>query len=166
MKLVPLKNMTQGRLVFPDLRDMNFEVGETKRVPPAMLSHPSIARRLGKGKELSTPENTDKHIPKVTEPKAPDSTPAMPPEKKAKPVEPIADLKKAPVLEEEPKGEPAGDPLREAFLAGPGITESNVSAIMDEFPSIKDLSGTSREKLLNLGVSKFFVKKLLEWATK
>ena len=179
MKLVPLKNETTGRLVFPDLKEMNFEVGETKRVSPAMLTHPSIARRLGK--ELSAPEQSEVVVPKVEEPKAPESPPSKPADIEPEPDEPIAVGEDSPADTEpepdeptaavndsssdpEPEDETAGVSLREAFLAGPGITDANVDAILNVYPTKSALVEATKRNLNDLGVAKSFTKKLLAWA--
>lgn len=162
MKLVRLENVTQKRLVFPDLRDMDFEIGEIKRVYPTLLSHPSIARRLGT--DLRTPEQTEEPAPKVEEPKAPESPSSSPAETEPESTEPIAGDDGS-TSDQEPEDETAGESLREAFLAGPGITESNVDNVMVMYPTKDALAEASKADLVELGVVKSFTKRLLRWAT-
>lgn len=160
MRLVPLENISGSRLVFHDIRDFDFEPNETKRVHPAMLEHPSVKRVLGKS--LRVPEIT-KEAPKVEEPKAPESLPSKPVKIEPEPTEPIAG-EAASILDMEPEEETAGESLREAFIAAPGITESNVDAIMAKYTTIGDLADATQKDLQRLGVAKSFTKKLIRWA--
>jgi len=163
MKRVPLKNITSERLLFPDIRDFDFDVDEIKRVQPAMLEHPSVKRRMGTALKVVS-EQTEDEAPKVVNPTAPESPPSKPA------VElPLADEPTAAVEEptgSEPEDETAGDTLREAFLEGPGITDSNVDAIMAEYPTLEALAGATKADLVDLGVAKSFAKKLRSWASK
>ena len=162
MKRVPLKNITSERLLFPDIRNFDFDIEEVKRVLPAMLEHPSVKRRMGTALKVVS-EQAEEEAPKVVKPTAPESPPSKPAVAPPPADEPTAAVEEP--AGSEPEDETAGESLREAFLAGPGITDSNVDAIMDKYPTLEELSGASKSDLVELGVAKSFAKKLRYWAS-
>jgi hypothetical protein len=158
MKRKPVTNITRGQLVFPAIRDFNFESGETKRATPAQLSHPTVKPYIGRQLVLGTDEET---TPKA-EPEAPVSPPSLPAETAKPEPEPIAS-EPVEVLDQEPEVG-AGETLRDQYLAAPGITESNVDDILAMYPSLDRLAGASKDDFISLGVAKSYAKKLVEWA--
>lgn len=159
MKRTPVKNVTPKQLVFPAVRDFNFDVGETKRATPAQLSHPTVKPYIGHG--LTTLGEADVAAPKV-EPIAPVSPPPEPPVVDESTSEPIASESNDTLDEEPIVG--AGEPLRDKFLAAPGITESNVEDILAMYPTEDELASATKDDFLTLGVAKSYAKKLVEWA--
>ena len=184
MKRVRLRNDSGTIMVFPDMRDLTFAVGEVKAVLPAVAKHPSVARKIGPGGLT----DLGQAAPVTTAPKkAPESPSSLPPVLTPTPSEPIAREPEETAVEpedaivesaeepaeevvEEPSEEVVEEPaaettgLRDEFLAGPGITESNVDAIMEAYPKFSDLAEASKSSLQKLGVAKSYTKKLLSWA--
>jgi len=192
VKRVRLRNDSGTIMVFPDMRDLTFAVGEVKAVLPAVAKHPSVARKIGPGGLT----DLGQAAPVTTAPKkAPESPSSLPPVPTPTPSEPIAREPEETAVEpedaivesaeepaeevveepseevvEEPSEEVVEEPaaettgLRDEFLAGPGITESNVDAIMEAYPKFSDLAEASKSSLQKLGVAKSYTKKLLSWA--
>jgi hypothetical protein len=65
---------------------------------------------------------------------------------------------------QEPAPEMAGKSLREILIEGPGVTESNVDAILEAFASTEALASASKDQLTDLGLSSSSAKKLISWA--
>lgn len=159
MKLLKLTNDSNKRLNFPirgpDGKRLTFEVGETRFVSPATVQHPTVSPYIGKGLTLAGQE--------------------MPKKKELPPVAPPMETKVAPTSEnepstEEPLSEPeepadnAADELRDLYVEAPGITESNVDAVLDYFPTPRSLAEATEDDLLELGVSRTYVKRIKKWA--
>jgi hypothetical protein len=167
MRLVPLRNDSGSRLVFQELLDVDgtilvFEVGQTKNVAPATVAHPAVRRYIGrgltKGEDNSAPKKAQQAPPRA---ETPIPLPAT------EPVDEPADelVEESTVSEpEEPADSIGTDTLRETYLRAPGITEDNVDDTLEAFPTPEDLSGATKNQLIDVGVSKSYVKRLKQWA--
>ena len=165
MKFVELTNVSPEGLRITQVR-LYFNPGETKKVHPATVKHPSVQQYIGSKLSTDTKQKA--------EPIAPDTQPA--PEPAPEPVP--EDIQPSEVPVEEPVAEPATETeeapvdteagesgnLRELYISAPGITEENVEAVLAAFPSVADLAGTTKKALQDCGVSKNSAKRVLEWA--
>jgi hypothetical protein len=185
MKMSDLRNDTGARFSIPQIRGLVFEPGETKKVHPATVLHPAVSRHLGKGLTLVEPTQMKVEpsapVPSAVAPSAvskvviepvpvkqPEPTPQPEPEVIPEPVV-------VPELVVEPQPEPqvetpkvveetAGINLRETYLLAPGVTETNVDALLKACPTLEKLANANREKLCDLGVSVSYTKRLKTWA--
>jgi hypothetical protein len=160
MKLVYLKNVTNCRKIYPQVRNargriLSFEPGETVPVTPAAVKHPTVSLAIGKGLELVGDEKSKQ--PAI-------ETPASPKAVVAVPTLPIEVNKEETITDSSEPTMPAGS--RELYLTAPGVTEYNVDNILTSFPTLVDLSEASKDILIDeCGVSKAYAKRLLTWAT-
>lgn len=160
MRLVEIKNVSGEHINIAQVRGLSLGPGETTKVHPATVKHPAVARYIGRGLELVEPKTGDvaKEEPKAPEPPAPE-----PPKAPSPPPEPIATEEEK---VEEVKEDTASGSLRETFVStAPGITESNVDAVMEAFPSIEALAAADKSALIDAGVSSAFAKRLIAWAS-
>jgi hypothetical protein len=164
MNLIALTNTSDLRLRISEVR-LTFEPKETLMVYPATVQHPAVRKYIGGYLKQETQVTLNK-----VEPKAPETASV---ERVATVVQPIAEESVAAPVEttettevesEVPANEGESGDLRASFLAVPGITAANVDQIMEVFPTPSDLSTADRDMLLECGVSKNQVSRVLAWA--
>jgi len=156
MKNVPVKNTAEVRIIIRTIRDedglpLSFGPGEEKGVPEAVLTHPAMKRYLGGTNPLQLVEAgaaKKKAAPAPTPPPPP--PPEDPPEEEDE--------------EEEEDDEEEEEDLRALYLSAPGITENNVDAVLEAYPTLEELVDAEEDGLVDCGVSKSFVNRVLEWA--
>ena len=165
MKYAKLTNLSSARRAYSGLRDgsgrgLVLDAGETKPVHPSVVNDPRI----------KAAEEAD--VLKVELPgdaPAPVKRPAAPP-KEETPEEPKTEPEETEPEETEPEetepdeAAPADPALRELYVEAPGITEKNVDAVLEAFPSIQDLADAEEDALVAAGVSKSFAGRVLEWS--
>lgn len=168
MKLVPLENISGKRLVFPirgiDGKRLVFDAHETKYVSPATVKHPAVSIFIGGGLKVVGNETQEKEVPKPKE-LVPTTLP-----KESAPVptsenEPSTDDEQS--EPEEPVDTSAGEvseDLHDLYVSAPGITDSNVNAVLDSFTTVTELADASEHDLLEAGISRSYVKRLRKWA--
>ena len=161
MKFPALKNVTNKRITITQVRGLGFEPGEIKKVHPATASHPAVSRLIGNGLTLVAGE-----VQKV-EPKAPAKPQTQPAEPTPEPVvEPNADTTPEPEETVTPDPTPVveddGD-LRDKYISAPGITDANVDAVLEAYPTMDALKEATKDALLDCGISKNQTKRLLAW---
>jgi hypothetical protein len=155
MTLVEVRNDSGARLAIPAIRGLVFEKDEVKKVSPATVKHPAVSQYIGRGLTLVTSSQGE-------EPKAPIPTAAVSPKPAAPAAEPTP-APEPPVMETQK--ETAGN-LREAYLAAPGVSDENVEAILNAFPTFKDLADAPVSKVQEVsGLSKSASKRLQTWAS-
>jgi hypothetical protein len=162
MNLCKVKNVTASRLVILAVRErdgqpITFEPGECKQMMPATVNHPAVSVHIGRGLQLVEAQIEEvKEVPKTKVLEVAIS-PAPPPAPKveAPVVEPVVE---APVIQEAP-ATPVG-----SYAHAPGITESNYSAILEEYPTLADLAIANKDMLTKIGMTKYGAKKLIAWA--
>lgn len=192
MKLVPLTNISGAKLRIVEAR-LVFEPGQTKKVHPATVQHPAVQKYIGGLLKQGTQETIAKAEPKapVAPPAAPlvvnpqvsqpnagneeetplvDETTVDDTEVIKVPVEnevPVED--EVPVDEDENVNdndsavEESGN-LREVFLSAPGITDKNIETVLETFDSIELLAAAEEDDLTSCGISKGYVKRVIDWA--
>jgi hypothetical protein len=152
MKYVNLTNTGTSRLDFPGLTDgsgkpLVFEPGATKAVHPRVALHPVL-----RGLKVETGE------PVKEAKKAP--VPVAAPVVVAEP-EPAPE----PAPESEPEPTPAVvEDLRDLYLSAPGITDGNVDAVLEKYPTLDMLKAATKEDLVDCGISKNASKRIKDWA--
>ena len=179
MKFVEVRNDSGKQLSIPAIRGLSFLPGEVKKVTPVTVKHPAVSQYIGRGLTLVTSSQGE-------EPKAPIATatvPAVVPEvvPVAEPeVVPVAEPEEVPIVETvtptvepmptpeppqmESQKETAGN-LQEAYLAAPGITEENVQAVLDAFPTFAELIDATVSAVQEAsGLSKSASRRLQTWA--
>lgn len=165
MKLVEVRNDTGTQLSISAIRGLVFLPGEVKKVTPATVKHPAVSRYIGRGLTLVTSSQGE-------EPKAPTPVIAV---AAAEPVmAPVEVMPAAPAPEPMPAPEPpemesqketAGN-LQEAYLAAPGISEENVQAVLEAFPTFADLANAQLSAVQDAtGLSKSAARRLKDWAS-
>jgi hypothetical protein len=65
---------------------------------------------------------------------------------------------------EEPAPETAGKTLRDVFTEVPGVTETNIDLLLEAFDSVESLANSTKDALVDLGLSASASKKILSWA--
>lgn len=163
MKFVELINDSGNQLNVTQVRNMNFALGESKKVSPETARHPAVKRYIGRGLSVVTSEGEEAKV--VEEPKAPAPAPEKPKVEPPPVVEPIADETVVEEPTEEEPQESDGTDLRDVYLTAPGITDENVDAVLDKFPTYDELAQASKTALTKLGVSKSYASRLKGWAT-
>jgi len=163
-----LRNTSGKRLNFPirgsDGKRLRFEVGEEKFVTAATVKHPAVSTYIGKGLQLVEDDSSTAPKTKELEVEAPPAPPKTP--------EPEPTSENEPSTDEEPGDteEPADaknavtDDLRELYLSAPGITDENVDAILEAFPTVAAIADASRDILVEAGVTLSYAKRLRNWA--
>lgn len=191
MKFVEIKNVSKDCITVNQIRGFRLAPNESMKVHPATAAHPAVRRYLppqGSSLELVTPgvrtAEVEPIAPAIPQESAPEElvavveeavveTVAVEPETVAAeviedavaPVADVPDEEPAAVdAPEEPVSEMAGKTLRETFIEGPGVTESNVDVLCETFASVEALSTASKDALLDLGLSSSASKKLIAWA--
>ena len=162
MKTIPVINEAKAKIVVRAILDDNgiplqFPAGVATPVLEKHLENPALKRYLRPGLLVAqtggaTPKAAPKPEPKKPEPKPepkPESAIALPSEDT-----------KSWVMEDEKEEED----LRDFYLDAPGITEKNVEAVLKAFPTLDDLAEADEDTLIDCGVSKSFVGRVLEWA--
>jgi hypothetical protein len=187
MKFVEIKNVSKDCITVSQIRGFRLAPGESMKVHPATAAHPAVRRYLppqGSSLELVTPgvstaevEPIAPAIPQESAQEAPvavveeavvETVTVEPATVAAEVIEdaaaPAEEMPAAEEAQEEPAPEMAGKTLRETFIEGPGVTESNVDALCEAFASVEALSEASKDALLDLGLSSSASKKLISWA--
>jgi hypothetical protein len=161
MKLCRVKNVTESRLIILAVRDrdgqpISFDPGECKQMLSTTVNHPAVSVHIGRGLQLVEGQVSVEEVPKQKVLEVAIS-PAPPPAPKveAPVVEPVVET---PVIQEAP-----ATPV-EAFVDAPGVTEKNLSAVMEMYPTIADLAGADKDSLAKLGFTKYGAKRLIAWA--
>lgn len=154
MKFMELRNDSGKRIAITAVRGLVFIPGEVKKVSPATVKHPAVSSYIGRGLTLviSTPgEEPIAPIPTVTKSPEPETVVAEPTP------EPEPSVMEAPME--------TADALQEAYLAAPGVTEENIQAIKNAFPSPSDLVNASLADIQDAaGLSKSASRALKSWA--
>lgn len=162
MKYVKLVNLTANRLSFSGLRDGN---GRPLRIEPQgfALVHPQVPKHSkvkglvgtmlkvvepGKKVEVSAQKAPVKEKPKVK----------APVDKKSE-----EKSEKKPEKSEDDNEDKVQD-TSEWYLEAPGITEKNVDAVREKFPTSDDLAAAKERELVDCGVQKSFAGRVIEWA--
>lgn len=157
MKFVEVRNDSGKQLSIPTIRGLSFAPGEVKKLSPVTVTHPAVSSYIGRGLTLVASKGEEPKAPIPTV-KTESPKPVAPKPAEPKPAE------EPPVME--PPKETAGD-LREAYLTAPGVTEDNVQAVLDAFPTLAELSDASISALQDaIGLSKTASRKLKDWASK
>ncbi len=162
MKMVELKNVSIARISVAQVRGLALNCGETVKVTPATLMHPAVDKYVKSG-AFKVMGNIDKDVTKE-EPKAPAPPKPVAPTPAPTVSEPEATAEEAPQADEV-TDEATGMNLRETYVSAPGITDSNVDAVLEAFPTQKELATASTDALVEAGVSKSYTKKLRKWAS-
>jgi hypothetical protein len=168
MKFIPIENITKARVVIrtilgEDGLPLTFAPGEVKDVLESVARHPALQRYIGRA--LKAPPMTPKVV--APSPKAVIPPPVVaPPPKVVVPPPVVEPIVEEPVVEEETsKEDDSNEDNRDLYLEAPGITEKNVDAILEVYPSLADLAVAEDDALLDCGVSKSFITRVLEWAS-
>lgn len=153
MKNIRVKNTHGVRIIVRTLKGddglpLSFGPGEEKDVSEALMAHPVLKRYFGEGRPLQ-----------VVQAGAVKKTPAPAPA-------PTAPVEKTPPSDPEEPEEPEEEKedLRDVYLRAPGITENNVDEVLEAFPTLEELADADEADLIDCGVSKSFVNRVLEWA--
>lgn len=150
MKLKPLENYSENRIAIgqvrgADGRPFSVEPGEVGYLTPAAYAHPLVKRFLGAGLR----DYVESAPPPADEPE-----PIAPP-----------DLDEGKDVRDDGDDEDEGDDTRALYITAPGITEGNVDAVLEAFPTLDELANAEKDALIEAGVSKSFTSRLLEWTT-
>jgi hypothetical protein len=154
MKSVPVKNHAKAKIVVRAILDddglpLQFPADKVTPTLEKHLEHPALKRYFENGLlALEGEKPAKKKAAQAPAPKKPETPPPPPPEDPP----------------EEDPDEEEEDELRELYLDAPGITESNVDAVLEKYPTLDELISADEDDLLDCGVSKSFVKRVLEWA--
>lgn len=161
MKLCQVKNVTESRLVILAVRDrdgqpISFEPGECKQMLSTTVNHPAVSVHIGRGLQLVEGQVSVEEVPKQKVLEVAIS-PAPPPAPKVEaPV--VAPVVETPVIQEAP-ATPVG-----AYANAPGVTEEDISAITEMYPTIADLAKADKDALVKFGFTKYGAKRLIAWA--
>jgi hypothetical protein len=168
MKFVELTNTSGKRLTFPvrgaDGKKLVFEPGDKKNVSPATVQHPAVSRYIGQGLEV---DGDSAAMPKQKEPETAPAPPPAPPAEPTSETEPSEDEPEGDPEEpaDEPAGETEGVDTKALYVSdGPGVTEDNIDAVFEKFPTVEALAEASKTALTKVGVSKSFTSRLIDWA--
>ena len=173
MKFTELQNYTDGRIAITQVRGLVFSPGEIKKVHPNTVKHPAVRVYIDNGLRVvtegaaptqepkapvqTTPAPVDPPAPEVSDPSE-DAAPAAP-EDTAPDAAPEAGDDSATQSNDASSGD-----LRDLYVSAPGITESNVDAVLEAFPTVETLKEASKNALVDCGVSKNQAKRVLSWA--
>ena len=170
MKLVKLRNKTSETITITQVRGLSIAPGEVKPVHPATVTHPAVSPYIpgsleivGDGAVVPKPKVGDV---KKAEPKAPEAPPSNDTDNAPANEETETSDDEPNAVDETQSGdsdETIGD-LRDVFVSAPGITEGNVDSLLEFYKSIDELASASEADLIELGVSKSYAKKVLQWA--
>lgn len=155
MKLVSLRNTSSLKLSIMEIPGLVFLPGETKRVTPVTVKHPTVSKYLGRG--LLTLAASELPVEPLT------PAPLMS-EPKASKAESATEPKPAPVTMPAETTDTAGNTFRETLLSAPGVTERNVDDILRVTPSLEHLKTVAKDDLADAGLTASTAKKLLFWA--
>ncbi len=156
MKNVPVKNTAKARLVIRTFKGedglpLMFGPGEVKELSEAALEHPAVKRYVGEKGPLKVLKAGAK-----TKAPTPAPPPLVPPKETEEPTKPEDD--------DDDDGAEDDDETKAYYLDAPGITENNVDAVLEAYPTLEDLVDADEDGLVDCGVSKSFVSRVLEWA--
>lgn len=151
MKNIRVKNTHGVRIIVRTLKGddglpLSFGPEEEKDVSEALMAHPVLKRYFGEGRPLQVVQvGAAKKTPAPALAAPVEKTPPPEPEKPEEPEEEEEDL-------------------RAVYLRAPGITENNVDEVLEAFPTLEELADADEDDLIDCGVSKSFVTRVLEWA--
>jgi hypothetical protein len=163
MKYVQITNTSSKRIAITQVRGLVLNPGEARMVHPSTAKHPVVSRYISSG-NLSVTGEVSKEEP--AKPKkavtAPVETTPVQPEPTPEPEsQPIA----TPVPEPEKTVVENDEDLRALYVSAPGVTDENVDAILGIYATVEDLKDASKDDLVELGVSKSYAKRLIDWAS-
>jgi len=194
MKYTTLENIADYTVRITQVRGLCIEPGKRKKVHPATVKHPAVSPYIPGilhvvvDEEVEDVSKEEPTAPEKTTPEPPPSVPEEPTEPEAPEVEAeteapsgVEEAAETEVVEEtepvedeptavetaqtegEDSGQSAGD-LREVYISAPGITDANVDAVLAAFPTVDLLAATTKNALVEVGVSKNQAKRVLTWA--